>query len=93
MFEYRVSWETPPPTVITYDWEHKHGRRVWPRLTQEQWDGLPWKPAERITEDYDSAHNQWVLLRGWADTHSRPVRHVKIQQRERFTSQRWVDSQ
>lgn len=92
LFEYRVSWESPPPPVVVYDWEQVHGRDVWPTLSDEQWEALPWKPSERVAEDYEDVHAQYVQLQTWEQTHQQPIRNVKIQQRQRFTPTRWVDS-
>lgn len=80
--QYRVSWEMPSAIMVAaYDWEAIYGPDVWPKLTDEQWDALPWAPSENVTGDHDAAHDQFTQLTTWADSHQQPIRNVKIEQR------------
>lgn len=89
--EFRLGWEMPPPPVIAYDWEAVHGRDVWPTLTNEQWEALPWKASECVSDDYEWVRDQYLQLKAWADSHQQPIRNVTMQTRPKFTPERWVD--
>lgn len=82
MSEYRVSWEMPPPISSVADYEGRFGKGVWPTLSIKEWEALPWRPCENITDDHDGAHDQFTQLRAWADTHEQPIRNVRIEQRD-----------
>lgn len=79
--QFRVSWEMPPATVTAFEYEDLHGPGVWLRLSAEQWEALPWRPSENVTDDYEAALDQYRRLASWADSHEQPIRNVKLEHR------------
>lgn len=80
--EFLVEWEMPPPQVTAFDYEDRYGPGVWLRLTEQQWEALPWRASEgRVTTDYGEALDQYRQLKRWADSHEQPIRNVKLSAR------------
>lgn len=80
--QYRVSWEMPPAIMFVADYEDRHGKDVWPTLTEEEWNELPWAPCARVVDDrIEAVLPQFKQLSSWAESHEQPVRNVKLEKR------------
>ena len=77
--EYRLSWEGIG-AFNAADMETLHGPKVWPTLSDADWEALPWQqPTVKIDTD---PWQQFNTLRRWAETHEQPIRKVRLEQRE-----------
>lgn len=80
MIEYRLSWQSIDSHQADR-MERYHGRKVWAKLSDEEWEGLEWQtPTVRI--DGERPSDQFNTLKGWAETREQPIRNVKLEQRE-----------
>lgn len=80
--ERRMSWRSVSPFYAD-SMEVICGRDIWQRLTQSEWDALPWqdKPTSVIFTG-DDRMDQYQTLRRWAETHEQPVRDVRLDERQ-----------
>jgi hypothetical protein len=60
-----------------------HQEIAWERLTDEEWDGLPWESSYRIADGGSDIHSQRHTLELWAEYHHEPVRNVRFERRLR----------
>lgn len=67
-----------PSPLLVAEVESARGELVWPTLSYLEWEALPWRPVENVTDDEARARAQYQRLRDWADTHAQPIRSVRL---------------
>ena len=67
-----------PSPLLVAEVESARGELVWPTLSYLEWEALPWRPVENVTDDEALARAQYQRLRDWADTHAQPIRSVQV---------------
>ncbi len=81
VIEYRLSWDSPDSWRCA-SMEYTHGKGVWPRLTEAEWDELPgWHRTEVIFTG-DERIDQYHTLKKWAADREQPIRNVTLERRE-----------
>lgn len=79
--QYRVSWDMLSPAFADA-YQQEKGENVWPTLSPEVWEGLPWSRTQRLSTD-PSTPSQATQLINWATSHAQPIRDVVIETRHR----------
>jgi hypothetical protein len=74
---YRLEFETCDPLHASRV-EAERGRGVWPFLSAEEWEALPWYPASRESDAPAGLMAQYRTLQGWAATREQPIRNVRL---------------
>ncbi len=74
---YRVQFETIDPFTAA-DYEARRGQQVWRKLSDQEWDQLPWHPVVREDKSRRSIEEQHRNLLAWAEARDQPIRHVEI---------------
>lgn len=62
--------------------EYTHGKGVWPRLTEAEWDALPDWHRTTVVFVGNERMRQYHTLKRWAETHEQPIRNVTLEKRE-----------
>lgn len=74
---YRLEWESADPDLVD-EMERREGRDVWPRLTEHEWESLPWHPVSREADTPLHITEQCRNLSTWAESHEQPIRNVRL---------------
>lgn len=85
VYQYRLRFETVTGLpAADVDALSRGGGVSWPRVprpSDETWEGLPWREAERISSGDDDIFDQYRVLARWAEAREQPIRNVRLDRR------------
>lgn len=75
---YRLTFDSIDPFQAD-EMVQRHGKEIWPRLSQEEWAALRWfPPTSKESETLSGLQAQYETLSGWAASHEQPIRNVQL---------------
>ncbi|SRR6266404_985865 len=74
---YKVTFETISPHVAA-EMETRHGRGVWPTLSDDEWNALEWHPVTSDQGSVNVLRDQYHRLFQHSQDHEQPIRNAKM---------------